>query len=397
MEVSTALIKAHNKAKIALLNRKDTVFITTVLFALKHVWDDSMPTAWTDGKSLGINPAFYENLSHKEKQTLLAHEAYHVAFNHMVRGKNLDKRIYNMAADYAINRVLDKAKFVPIKGWLLDYKYDDMSANTIYKLLMQNPPPPKQNQPNGGGNGEPDFDGGDLKTIKSGDPKAAKKAHAIKEIITRASIAKKMQDKREVAKGNKPGSLPGDIEEMINEFANPKLPWNVILQHYMTEYDKSDYSFAKPNRRFAPDYYLPSAHGESMAEIALGFDTSCSVSRNELKQYLTEADSIINRLEPLRTTIASFDHKLQKVDVLEKGVSVEKVKLIGRGGTDLEPLFEYYNKNKPTVLLVFSDLECNPVEKPDYPVIWIAVGGHTEWSWKPDFGTYIEYPLEKDW
>ena len=136
MEVGIELTRMHNKAKIALLNRKDCVFITTVLFSLRSIWDTGMPTAYTDGAVLGMNPKFFEALSHDQRQTLLAHEAYHVAFNHMVRGRNLDFKVYNQAADFAINLMLRDAGFAPISGWLCDDKYRGMSADKIYKLLI---------------------------------------------------------------------------------------------------------------------------------------------------------------------------------------------------------------------------------------------------------------------
>ena len=56
-------------------------------------------------------------------------------------------------------------------------------------------------------------------------------------------------------------------------------------------------------------------------------------------------------------------------------MGIDTVSFSGWGGTNLTPVFEHYDKNKPTVLVVFSDLFCAPIiEDPGYPVIWACFG-----------------------
>ena len=54
--------KALDKAKVALMSKPDSVFFTTVCFSLKHVWDDSIPTAQTNGLEIRYNPEFFMQL-----------------------------------------------------------------------------------------------------------------------------------------------------------------------------------------------------------------------------------------------------------------------------------------------------------------------------------------------
>lgn len=383
VKVSQTTLDNYIRAKVSLLRRPDSVFITTVLYALEHVWDDTIPTACVDGVTMSINPVYFDSLTHEVRQSLLAHETWHIIFNHLVRGEGLNPFIYNMAGDYIINNQLKDTGFTLGKGWLHDRKYHDMTTQDVYDILIKNSPENTPKNPQAG----------DIKPLNSQSKDAGKTKQDIKEIISRAYTARAMAKDSD---SKSAGKLPGEVEILIEEYLNPKLPWQVILQNYMNEYDKDDYSFQRPNKRFMPDFYLPSLYSESMAEIALAFDTSCSVTNQELKQYLTETDDIINRLQPLRVTVAAFDHCLQDVTVLEKGDPVSKVKLTGRGGTSLFPVFDYYKQNPPTVLIVFSDLECTPIpeiDKPDFDVIWICVNNEDA---DTNFGKLIHVDLSHE-
>ena len=46
------LQRALDKAKIALMSKPDSTSFTTVCFSLKHVWDDTITTAATNGTHL---------------------------------------------------------------------------------------------------------------------------------------------------------------------------------------------------------------------------------------------------------------------------------------------------------------------------------------------------------
>ena len=59
MDTQPDHVTALNKAKIALMRKTDSVFFTTVCFSLKHKWDDSIPTAATNGKEILFNTKFF--------------------------------------------------------------------------------------------------------------------------------------------------------------------------------------------------------------------------------------------------------------------------------------------------------------------------------------------------
>jgi hypothetical protein len=115
---------ALNKAKLHIAIRKESAFISTILFSLKFSWDETIPTACTNGINLRVNPEFFLSLPLLQQVFLLEHESYHVAFMHMTRTGDRDFRLWNMATDYVINLMLVKANGAMIEGGLLDKKYD---------------------------------------------------------------------------------------------------------------------------------------------------------------------------------------------------------------------------------------------------------------------------------
>ena len=85
------VIKAFNKAKVALMSKGGSGFIATILFSQLYKWSTDIPTACTDGLSITTNPDFFMSLTKGERVFLLAHEGWHVAFQHLTRMKQVHK------------------------------------------------------------------------------------------------------------------------------------------------------------------------------------------------------------------------------------------------------------------------------------------------------------------
>lgn len=391
VKVDAKLQKAYDRAKIGLLKVKGSVFISTILFSLKFNWTDECPTACTDGLNLYVNPDFFEPLSPDERIFLLAHEAWHVAFQHMLRMNQTKKdnfNVWNQATDHYINIMLIDSGYKMIQGGLADHQYKDQkewSSDKIFDHLMKNPNKQDPNfepdfSPAGSQSGDQDGKGG------QGGVDEADVQRKIEDAIIKASTAAKIKGEA--------GAIPGDIAVSIERLTNPKLPWNVILQNYMSSFDKEDFSWKKPNRRYqSQGMYLPSLYSESLGHIGAAVDTSCSVSNHQFSAFITELDDIMENNQPEKLSIIDCDTQIHKIYNLAKGEDLSDVTFHGRGGTALEPIFDHYNKeeNKPLVLIVFSDLECREItEEPDYPVVWVKLPGH---GFTPKFGVTIDFDV----
>jgi len=370
VEVTSELRTSLDKAKIGMLVQKGSTFVSTVLFSLKLKWTRSLPTAGVDGKYLYLNPDFWLAQSPNVRVSILFHETWHVCFNHMFRRNNMDKKKWNYAGDYVINLMGRDAEYEIPSEWLISEDYRGLSTKEVYDLL-----PEPEGDSGGLGDDLIESAGGDSEIIEQ----------EVADVLIRAATRAKLDE----ASGNAAGYIPGEIEIMIEELINPKLDWRTILQNYMSSFTKDDYTFQRPNKRFQPDYYLASLRSESVGEIAIAVDTSGSVSDDEFKIFLTEINDIKEKMNPSLTTIIDFDTKINHVHSLTQDQSVKSLPFSGRGGTNLKPVFEHYNKHKPVVLIIFSDLECWEIEDdPGYPVIWICVNNPNA---SVNFGELIHY------
>lgn len=364
--------KMLQKAKMQLMSMPNTVFYTTILFSLKQIFidDPQVQTAATDGRHLFINPGFWTKLSADERIGVLAHEVLHVALSHMTRCGGRDHEKWNIAGDHVINLILRANGYKLPSGGLWDGKYKDMSTEEVYSQLPNKPKPP----------------GGGLDIIYSS--KSPDDVADLQNDIT--DIVLKATTQARIAK-SAPGSVPGEVEIELQKQLNPKLAWNIILQNYMSNYAKNDFSWSKPNRRFLPEHYLPTQYSEAICNISAGFDVSGSTSDEMVSSYATELTKIQTSLKPDEMTVIGFDTRIKSEQkfTAESNI-VRELKFTGRGGTRLEPVMKWIEANKPEVMLIFTDGEFSIPQKPKgtTAIIWII---NDDPDWECDYGKVIHY------
>lgn len=363
--------KALSKAKIHLMGHPDSTFFSVVCLSLEHVWNDRIPTAATDGRQIMYNTEFFMSLSASERVSLLLHETLHVVFQHMLRLGDRKHGKWNRAADYAINLIIDKAGFPIPENWLLDDMYDGMSAEAIYDILEDDPS---------------DDDSDDLVYTDVGtDPSLQGQ---IDDILVQAAQQSQMA-------GDKPGSIPGELERYIKDLTNPQIPWHRIMASFFSKMAKIDYSFKKPNRRFmSQKIIMPALSGEKLCTGAIAVDVSGSVSEEQFKHFISETASIIRNQQPDSIHFMQFDTDIKTNDELKNLQDLKKVDFKGWGGTKIDPVLKWAKDNKPSWLIVFTDGEFNlPDFKPDCPVIWVIHSTNREF--KCPYGKIIKYVFKE--
>ena len=376
---------ALTRAKVQLMRIPDTIFYTTILLSLKQSWETGIETAGTNGTNLVLNPDWFISLSEPKRIGLLAHELLHVALDHMSRLKDRHPKVFNQAADHVINlSLLDNGYELP-DGGLWDPRFKEMSTEQVYKILWEEAEDDKQS-------GGPGADG---MMIPGGSdiqfPDTAEELSVVErdvaEIVQRACITAK-------GANEKPGDLPGEVQIRLEEVLNPKLPWHVILQNHLSSFAKNDYSWKKPNRRYAPEFHLPSAYSESAGHIAEAFDISGSVSPEEVSYYVGETSSLMEMLKPDKITVISFDTEIQNIQEVTADSDIySELELVGGGGTCVREILQWAIDNNPEVFLIFTDGQFQmPDEKyyPNCPVVWLV---HENKHFTAPFGTVIHYDI----
>ena len=385
--------EALSKARVKLMLKPDcSFFVTLILQApVKWVTEDELTTAATDGINLFLNPTFLLSLDPDERVFLILHEVMHNVYNHGLRVGFRDHTTWNEACDYVINDELIKRGFKMPKVGLHNIDYRDMDADAVYADLidkkdkgqhnpptpwpdLQQPPPDSGNGPNQGNSGI----GG------TAPPTAQEVDNFNKDLLTQAVQAAQMN-------GDAAGSVPGDLERILEASLRPKLPWDKILSKFLFSLTKNDYTFRRPNRRLlSQGIYLPSLYSEGVGKLDFAIDTSGSVSEDDFNQFISEIGYVFRRFNPDEIGIMQFDSILQSNDKVCSLQEFQKIKFKGGGGTRVEPILKEFASNTAKALLILTDgyFHHDKELDPKKPVFWLIYDNP---RFQPEFGTVVHF------
>lgn len=355
--------KLIEKAKAHVFTDKlHSAFLGSIICSMKISLDTTIPTLATNGKSILINPEFFEKISEKQRVSELVHEAWHIGRLHFLRKKTRDFKIWNIACDYVINNAMVKAGYTIDDTWLVDKEYEGMSEEEVYEILIK--------------------DCKETKSCRLDMQETTDDPYEQTSIVIRAMQMAKV--------AGQSGNLSGSIKEFLNTYLNPKLPWNVLLQRYLREMIRQDYSWKKPNRRYE-DMYLPSIDTSEgkLTNINVYFDVSGSVTTQQCNRVFSEVKYIKNTFQPEKINLVQFDYKIQKEETYTEFDEFNSLNVSGRGGTSLECVKKHIEETSPTIAIIFSDLICYPMEQPkiNTSIIWIVL----DTKKNPKFGTTIHF------
>jgi len=358
--MSTDLEGKLLKAKIELMTR--SAFISTIALSMQHVITTATRTADVNGTVIRYNPEFLKGQTVIQFAGLMAHECWHVAFQHLARRGNRDPIIWNCAGDYIINHMLTKAGFEIPTGGLLDKKYGNgWSTDGVYDDLMKE---------------KKDFDTGTLMLDLREDGDAEEQDgpqldSAVTNIIVRAKTQAQIAGKQAT------GEIPDEILRIIDELLNPKLPWQFILQKFLDQRVKEEYSWARRNRRYPSDTYMPSLHSYGLGHLTFAIDTSGSIQDEKLQEMLSEIRGIQQVFNPERMTIIDCDSVIHKIHDVTQTTDIMSLDFHGGGGTRFQPVLDYVSKNPTQALIYFTDLHGESTLDPvKYPILWICNSDH---------------------
>ncbi len=362
-------------------------FFATLALYLEPVSTDDIETAATDGRRLLYNPKWLEELktqySLSTVSAVIAHEVMHCALNHLTRRGTRDSKLWNYAADYAVNIILHEAGFRLPQGALLDHRYKGMPTEQIYEQIAQKSAEQGGFNPNGdimddhsmwqkSGYGIKD----NQNACNSNGTFSPGSAKAIEEEWNGRIVAA-------VQTALNQGKFPSGLERLVDTLLKPYIPWKEVLADYM-ERICHEYIWGPFDRRFTHSgTYIPSTGQDGLNEIVVALDTSGSVSQKELSQFLAEVKTIAD-IGANTLHIVFCDASISSWYTVELGEDLPQIKIAGGGGTDFRPVFEAVEKNgiNPSVMIYYTDgYGSFPKKQPDYPVLWAVTKNHKEPPW----------------
>ena len=359
------------------------------------------------------NLKFFTSLTTVQKIAIVTHEALHRIMNHAERGQAINALPYlwNIAGDLEINDgpklrgMLDGLNALfPESFKLQEGKIAEFYYNQLLKDGHTPPCPPakmekEEAEDRGGGEGgdqnaESDSDGdeepsdpkdGEGKGKGKKDSRSGKVASGNcgsgadgqkreyelpapqdggpdgvseedMEVIRQQVAIKVTQSEK--ARGEVPAGILRVFEDMLKP---PKANWRTLLMQAARDcigyvYGQEEYSYALPPRRVPIDrqLILPAVMSPT-PNVGLLFDTSGSMSDDDLVRAASETEGIFRNLDPsARIRYLACDSKCYGVSDLN---SVRSLELAGGGGTDMrigitEALSQ---KEKMDILIIFTD------------------------------------------
>jgi predicted metal-dependent peptidase len=355
---------------------------------LNKQWTNKIETAGVGligiNYNLYLNPDFWASLNHETRQGLLKHELLHIGFFHLTDFPTLtDHEVANIAQDLEINQYIE-APFLPPDGQKLEL-YPELNLEPkkgciyYYEELMK----AKKNGscPNlngmlaamGQGQGQVTVQvGGSDQNVILPDHSTWGELGDMDEAtqklirVQTEHILKEVADQVVKTRGTIPGEFK-EIFERINHVEPPKFDWKSYLRRFT---GGSTQIYTKKTRRKLNKRYEenPGLKIKPKRHVLVSVDTSGSVSTNELKEFLHEIYHI--QKNGTEVTLMEADSGIAYVGKYDPKKDVE---IHGRGGTDFQPVIDFYNANthKYTCLIYFTDGEAPAPTPARGRMLWV--------------------------
>jgi predicted metal-dependent peptidase len=351
---------------------------------------DWCPTAATNGRDFMYNKKFVDSLDPKELEFLFGHEIGHCVFDHFGRVGSRDRRLSNIAQDYAVNQILvDEriGKKITKVQICQDNKYRGMAWEEIYDELWDKAEKISMedllkmlgdtldqhiNEEEGPGSGQPkDKNGNPLPVLSK------EEAQRIRDEIKEAMI--------QSAQAAGAGKVPAGIMRLIKDLTEPKMNWREVLQMNIQSIIRNDYSFQRPNRKSQHSgAVLPGMKNDQTVDVAIAIDMSGSIGDADAKVFLSEVFGIMSQYEDYAIDIWCFDTDIYNHQRFthDDGDALLEYQPQGGGGTDFEANFEYMKSIDlvPKKFIMFTDgYPCGSWGDEDYcDSLFIVKGSNNE-------------------
>lgn len=384
-------------------------FFGIMALNLEHIDSSNwLLTAATDGKRFYYNVGFFLLLEPAEIQFVYGHEILHIAYDHFGRSiattsdldhyvgndmtfddkMKLQAELANIAADFCVNRDLKNYQIgtiirEEIIKLYYDKKYDDLTMEEVYKLLLKDPNAGKNGSTlddhsvcNGAGGeagnekriADPDGEG---KSDKGGEwaPKPMtpeEREEVMRDFKDRMINAYDQQKEHEIARkeANQDVSyLPAELERLIERMRRPEINWRQYIKKRITSLFRESDDWSKPSRRsFDGDFIMPGQRQVEKVDIHIAIDCSGSIGQDEMADFLSEISGITQQFKhDFTIRVWTFDGIVYEKSFKEytpRNIrDLPKYEFFGGGGTSFLANWAFMRQKriKPKLFIMFTD------------------------------------------
>jgi len=332
-------------------------FYAHVLVRMRREVSREIPTmavrADADGVALLVNPEFWrcELVSEDLREGVLVHEVLHVVLRHLVRADAFaDRRLFNVAADLVVNRLVGK-RFLPEGALLIEDMPgewglpEDGTTEEYYELIRKARPP----------EGDPAFGSSSAAALRGSHepwPRAGAEGRQASEGVLRSALNGLVQAAARDTRATR-GTIPAGLERAIAA-ATPRrsrTDWRRMIHVFgtsgMTTYLKP--TIMAPSRRFGT---VPGVRVRQRQSLAVAIDTSGSIGDDMLQAFFAEVHALW-RLG-VEVTVIECDAAITPGGVWKYRGRTER-HADGGGGTDFDAPIEWANSHAVDGLIYLTD------------------------------------------
>jgi len=181
------------------------------------------------------------------------------------------------------------------------------------------------------------------------------------------------------------GNQKGNRFRELGDLLAPQIDWREVLREFVKSIcnSKDTSSWRRVNRRFlGTDIYMPTMIGERVGSLAIGVDTSGSISGAEINRFLSEVKSIAEDVRPEKIDLIYWDASVAAHEVYEEhdmANIVSSTKPKGGGGTDPRAMMHFLKKERiePECIIMLTDGEIGDWGNEwGAPIMWVVCNSY---------------------
>jgi predicted metal-dependent peptidase len=323
---------------------------------------DWCSTAATDGRALYYNREFFEDLTPKQVEFVIAHEILHNVFDHMMRKDGRNAQIWNAAADYCVNGQLIRDKIgdqIPKIKIYHDPKHYGKSAEQVYDEIYDEEDEKSLAQLGQLLDEHIDWEGDGGGDSKDGKNKGPGRPQYSKDELRK--IRDEVKDAvMQAASAAGAGNVPAAVERMIKDMTESKMNWRQIIRQQIQSTIRNDYTFMRPSRKgWHVGAILPGMNYLETIDIAVSLDMSGSISNEMAQDFLGEIKNIMDEFKDYKIKLWCFDTNVYGEEDFEaqNGKDLMEYEIRGGGGTEFMCNWDYMKEHDivPKKFIMFTD------------------------------------------
>jgi len=370
------LSRAFGNAVISLMLSEP--FYAHVISELQLVASASVPVAGVTPDipvKLLINIDAFDRLAPVHRVGVLKHEVLHMVMEHFMRRDSRDPELFNVAADLAVNELIDKSQLPPdvvtVSSLLSRFGItlpSRAAAEVYYDILCRSgfSVQPKYDLSSQVSSGVRIYHGD--KSTDYAQPGAPGSTGYSADTTVPGELARELICQLIDRAVKTCGKLPAGLEEYISTMQQVKVNWRRILARFLLGRGRTVAlpTYTREHRRY-DDY--PGRRKKVGLEALVAIDTSGSMSSEQLSDILAHLLQI-KKISGTRIWVTWGDTKCEGGPLpIEKVGS--GIKLKGRGGTDLCWPFGVADRMRVPLLVYFTDGYGPAPQQAQQKVVWV--------------------------